>query len=205
MNKDWKLPGLAALGVVALANAPAQAQVEGASQEISVYGGELFGDDLTDTPVSGQTPDLDDDFTFGLRYAYNFKDALAIEVGAGETPGTATRLAGEDIDLDLSTFDVDAVWHFDLGNRVVPYVLAGVGYARADLDDPVTGTVNGQAVRIEDDEGFTANAGVGAKYFVNDNFLVRLEARYRYLDQVVDRFDDSLDTVETTLGVGWRF
>ncbi len=49
------------------------------------------------------------------------------------------------------------------------------------------------------------NAGVGAKYFVNDRFLVRLEARYRYLDGVLDEFEDSLNTVETTLGVGWRF
>jgi hypothetical protein len=34
---------------------------------------------------------------------------------------------------------------------------------------------------------------------------VRLEARYRYLDGVLDSHDDSLNTVETTLGVAWRF
>jgi len=205
MKNEWKLSGIAALGVLASIAAPAQAQVEGASQELGVYGGELFGDDLTDTPVSGRTPQLDDDFTYGVRYAYNLNHALALEIGLGETPSSATRLAGDDVDLDLTTFDVDAVWHFDLGNRVVPYVLAGVGYARANLDDPITGTVNGQAVSIDDDEGFTANAGVGAKFFVNDRFLVRLEGRYRYLDGVLDRFDDSLNTFETTLGVSWRF
>ncbi len=84
-------------------------------------------------------------------------------------------------------------------------MLGGVGYAAANLDSPITGTVNGQAVRIDDDEGFTLNAGAGAKYFITDNFLVRLEARYRYVDAVVDRFDDSLSTFETTLGVGWQF
>jgi hypothetical protein len=51
----------------------------------------------------------------------------------------------------------------------------------------------------------SGSAGAGLKYFVNDRFLVRLEARYRYLDKVVDRFDDSRNTVETTLGVGWTF
>jgi outer membrane protein W len=37
-------------------------------------------------------------------------------------------------------------------------------------------------VTIDDDYGFTLNAGVDAKYYVNDRFLVRLDARYRYLD-----------------------
>jgi outer membrane protein len=97
------------------------------------------------------------------------------------------------------------VWSFNPGSPLVPYALAGVGYASADLDRPIVGTVNGQPVAIKDDNGFTLNAGAGLKYFVNDRFLVRLEARYRYLDQVVDRFDDSLNTVETTLGVGWTF
>jgi outer membrane beta-barrel protein len=205
MTTHWKLIGFATLAATPLFAATANAQDAAGRQELHVYGGELFGDDLTDTDVSGRTPELDDDITYGVRYGYNFTDAWGIEASLGQTPTTATNLAGGDVDLDLTTFDLDAVWHFDLGNRLVPYVLAGAGYAKADLDRPILGTVNGQAVSIDDDEGFTLNAGVGAKYFVNDRFLVRLEARYRYLDAVVDRFDDSLNTVETTLGVGWRF
>ena len=68
-----------------------------------------------------------------------------------------------------------------------------------------SGTINGQNASIGDDSGFTANAGVGIKYFVDDQFIVRLEGRYRYLDAVVDNFDTSLNTFETTLGVGWKF
>ncbi len=205
MNTHWKLGALAALGTLALATTPALAQEEGARNELGFYGGELFGDDLTNTPVSGQTPKLDDDVTYGIRYGYNLNNAFGLEVSLGETPTAATKLAGQDIDLDLSTVDLDAVWHFNTGTPFVPYVLAGVGYARADLDQPITGTVNGQPVSIDDDGGFTLNAGVGAKYRVNDRFLVRLEARYRYLDKVLDQFDNSLNTVETTLGVAWRF
>ncbi len=62
-----------------------------------------------------------------------------------------------------------------------------------------------QAVSITDDDGFTLNAGVGAKYFATEHLIIRAEARYRYVDKVVDRFDNSLGTVETTLGVGWQF
>jgi len=205
MKSQLKLWGLASLGAASLISAPAFAQVEPQSQEVSAYAGQLFGDKLTDTPVSGQVPELDDDLTYGFRYAYNLTPHLALEAAVGETPSSATRLAGEDIDLDLTTLDVDAVWHFNPGARVVAYAIGGVGYARANLDEPITGLVAGQPVSIDDDEGFTLNAGAGAKFYVNDRVLVRLEARYRYLDGVLDSHEDSLDTVETTLGVAWQF
>ena len=183
---------------------PALAQTEAGTQELHIYGGQLFGDDLTDREVSGRTPELDDDVTYGLRYGYNLSDTWGIEVSLGRTQSTAL-LPGRDIDLDLTTLDLDAVWNFNNRSRFTPYLLAGVGYASADLDAPIRGTVNGQQVTINDDENFTLNAGIGAKYFAANNVVVRLEARYRYLDGVVDRLDDSLNTVETTLGVGWRF
>jgi outer membrane beta-barrel protein len=203
--KSLKLLGLASLGAATLVTAPVFAQVEAHSQELSAYAGQLFGDKLTDTAVSGQVPELDDDVTYGVRYAYNHTPNFALEASLGETLTSATQLAGGDIDLDLSTLDLDVVWHFNPGSRLVAYAVGGVGYARANLDKPITGLVNGQAVRIDDDQGFTLNAGVGGKYYVNDRVSVRLEARYRYLDGVLDRFDDSLNTVETTLGVAWQF
>ena len=203
MKTTWKLTGLAAIGALALSTVPAGAQEP--TQEVHVYGGELFGDKLTDTPVSGNRPELDDDITYGVRYGYNFSNDWGLEISAGNTATAATKLAGSDIDFDLTTVDVDAVWNIPAGSRFVPYLVGGAGYAWANLDNPILGTVNGQAVSINDDGGFTLNAGVGAKYYVNDRFLVRLEARYRYLDKVVDNFDNSLNSVETTLGIGWRF
>jgi outer membrane beta-barrel protein len=205
MKIEWKLAGLSAIAALAIQAAPASAQVQERTQEVDVYGGELFGDKLTDREISGTTPELDDDVTYGLRYGYNFTNSLGIEVSLGNTASSATKLAGQDIDLDLTTLDVDAVWNFDTSSKLVPYVLAGAGYAKANLDRPITGTVNGQPVSLDDDEGFTLNAGVGAKYFVTDNVLVRLEARYRYVDTALDNLDESLNTVETTLGVGWQF
>jgi outer membrane protein len=205
MNTQKKLAGLASLGALALLAAPAYAQVEGHSQEFSVYGGQLFGDKLTDRAISGQTPELDDDATYGVRYGFNLTRNFGLEVAVGETPSSATKLAGKDIDLDLNTIDFDAVYHFNPGNRVVPYVLAGLGYARANLDQPITGTVNGQPVSLDDDGGFSLNAGVGAKFYVTDKFALRLEARYRYLNSLLDKYDDSLNTVETTLGASWQF
>jgi outer membrane beta-barrel protein len=204
MKMVKRLAGVAAVGALALQAVPAMAQQAG-KQEVDVYAGELFGDDVTDRAISGQTPKLDDDITFGLRYGYNITDALGIELSAGRTPTSVKKVAGGDIDLDLTTLDVDAVWNFNNGTRFFPYVVAGVGYASANLDHRIAGTVGAQAVSITDDDGFTLNAGVGAKYFATEHLILRAEARYRYLDKVVDRFDNSLGTVETTLGVGWQF
>ena len=54
-------------------------------QEVGAYAGTIFGDDLTDRAISGQTPKLDDDVTFGLRYAYSITDPFALEVQVGRT------------------------------------------------------------------------------------------------------------------------
>lgn len=205
MKLDWKVAGLATVGALVLNAAPANAQVQAGSQEVEAYAGALFGDDLTETQVSGTKPKLDDDVTFGLRYGYNFTEAWGIEAALGYSPNKATHLAGSDVDLDLTTFDVDGVYNFTPSARLVPYVLAGVGYASAHLDHDLQGVVNGQPTTIRDDEGFTANAGVGAKFYATDKLLFRLEGRYRYLDKVVDHFDHSLNTFETTLGVGYQF
>lgn len=199
------LIGLVGVGFLAGA-VPAVAQVTAGSHEFHVYVGETFGDELSDRRIEGHKPELDDDVTYGVRYGYNLSDAWGLEVSLGRTNSSVTKLGGRDIDLDLTTFDVDAIYHFNLGGPFVPYVLAGVGYASADLDRAIVGTVDGIGpVRIDDDDGFTVNAGIGAKYFVTDKVSLRLDARYRYLDKVVDRFDDSLNTFEATLGVGFKF
>jgi opacity protein-like surface antigen len=206
MQVDWKTMGLAGVAALALLHAmPASAQVTARSQEVDVYAGELFGDDLTNTPVSGRKPKLDDHVTFGARYGYNFTEAWGLEASLGYNPSKATRVAGGDVDIHITTLDLDGVYHFHPLGRFVPYVLSGVGYASAHLDHDLPGTVNAQPVTIRDNDGFTLNAGLGAKYFATDRLLFRLEGRYRYLDKVVQHFDHSLNTFETTLSVGWQF
>lgn len=198
--------GWATLGALAVGAGPAQAQVTSGSQEIHVYVGEAFGDDLTDRRVSGRRPEIDDDVTYGVRYGYNFSDARGIELSLGRTNTSVTELAGRDVDFDLTTFDVDGIYHVGSSEKFVPYVLAGIGYVNGDLDRPIVGVAPGVgAVRIDDDNAFTFNAGVGAKWFVSNSVSLRLDLRYRYLDKVVDRIDDSLNTFETTVGVGFKF
>ena len=208
MKTEWRLIGSMTVAALVLATLPtaAGAQPEGqANQEISVFAGRVLGDDLTETPVSGRVPQLDDDVLFGVRYGYRVTDTWGIEFSVGQSNNSVTDVPGGDIDVDLTTFDADAVWHFAGAARWAPYLVFGVGYAATDLDRPITGDVGGRAVVIDDDGGYTLNAGVGAKYSATDHVTINLEARYRYLDALVDTFEDSLGTVEPTLAVGWKF
>ena len=104
MKTTWKMAGLAAIGALALSTVPAGAQE--ATQEVHVYGGQLFGDKLTDTAISGSRPELDDDITYGVRYGYNFSKDWGLEISAGNTSSAATGLPGRDIDLDLTTVEL---------------------------------------------------------------------------------------------------
>jgi outer membrane beta-barrel protein len=196
---------LAALAELALYGSPAVAEEQANTQSIQIYGGELFGDDLTKRPVSGRTPHLDDNVTFGARYNYNFTDSWGLQISGGYSTNRASRVASGNSDLELTTADLDAVWNITPQLPIVVYALAGAGYAWAHLSTPIEGQVYGPPEIIRDSNDFTANAGIGAKYYVTNNFFMDLEARYRYLNRLVNTSDQSLNTVETTLGFGWRF
>jgi opacity protein-like surface antigen len=101
--------------------------------------------------------------------------------------------------------DLDAVWNITPQYPIVAYVLAGAGYAWANLDTDIAGTINGRPIVLTGSDGFTANAGVGAKYYVINNLFVDLQVRYRYLNRLVSDENQHLNTTETTLGIGWRF
>jgi len=201
------LIGSAALGVLALQALPAAAEDEGRADryELSFYAAQQLGDDLDGIDVAGQKPKLDDHVAYGIRYGQRFTDSWSLELSIGHSATDVTRLNGPDIDLDLTTFDADAVWHFAHSSRWDPYVAFGVGYAWADLDQPIAGLVDGRQATIDDDNSYTLNAGIGAKYFATKRMTLQLEARYRYYNRLLDPVDHSTGTFEPTVAVGWRF
>lgn len=185
----------------------ARAEIREGSQEIGIHAGALFGanSELTDTAISGRKPELDDDFAVGLNYTYNFTRHWGLEGRYTFNPNTAENTPTGEIDLDLHLVDVNAVYHVNPHDPVVFYGTAGVGWAFADLDHNIEGTVKGSPVTISDDNGFTFNVGVGLKYGVTEHISLRLDTRYRYIDQLVDSREDQLNTVETTAGIAWVF
>jgi outer membrane beta-barrel protein len=191
------------VAALALYGTPATAQEHAAIQSTEVYGGELFGADLTTTQVSGRTPRLDDNVTYGARYTYNVTDMWGLQLSGGYDPTRASGVISRN--LRLTTGDLDVVWNITPQGRTVAYAVAGAGYASAHLESPIVGQVNSLPVFITDSSGFTVNAGIGAKYYMTNNLFLDLDARYRYLNRLVNRSNQELDTAETTLGLGWRF
>jgi opacity protein-like surface antigen len=209
MNRRIPVLRLCLAGVcfTALHAEPAAAQ---SSQDVQLYVGEMFGDRLMQTPLSGSTPRLDDNVTFGGRYTYNFMKQLGIQLSAGYTPTRAGHVASGDSDLGLTTVDLDMVWYvipdYSLaGRRFSAYTEAGAGYAWAHLDHDLFGSAGNRPVTITESNGYTANAGLGAKYYLSDNFFLDFDARYRYLSRLTSAYGQGLNTAETTLSVGYQF
>jgi outer membrane protein W len=201
---------IATLGWVALHAKPAAAQTSSSSQDVQIYLGEMFGDRLSEKPLSGSTPRLNDNITFGGRYTYKFMKQLGVQLSAGYTPTRIAHAASGDSDLGLTTADLDAVWYvvpdFRLaGHQLTAYTEAGVGYAWANHDHPLYGFAGARPVVLTDSNGYTANVGFGGKYYLWDNLFLDFDARYRYLSKLISNYGQSLNTAETTLSLGYQF
>ncbi|MFQ5596712.1 MAG: outer membrane beta-barrel protein [Nitrospiria bacterium] len=183
----------------------ARAEVRTGSQELGIHVGALLGDDLTDSVVSGAQPELGTGFVIGTNYTYNLSQHVGVEGRYTFNPNDAEDGPTGDIDMDLHLFDINAVYHFNPRAPVVYYGTAGIGWAFGDLDRRITGTAGGTPVAIDDDDGFTFNLGLGLKWEAIRHVFLRLDARYRYIDQFVDTRDDPLNTVEITAGPAWVF
>jgi hypothetical protein len=204
MTRQLIVLGVAALGVVALEGRAAAPQGS-SSQEVQFYAGEMFGDRLTETAISGSTPRINSSITAGGRYTYYFNETLGVQVSAAADPTRVGHVASGNGDFYFTTVDVDTIWNFTPGYKIVGYTVAGLGYAYGILDKDIVGTVGGVPVRITGSNGYTANVGLGAKYYFSTNFFVDVNARYRYLSKLVNKFGQGLNTAETTVGIGYRF
>jgi len=207
----WRYTGLIGAGALGLGSLPALAQIAPATQQVEIYAGGFFGQDLTNEAISGDTPKVDNAVAFGGRYGYNFTEMFGAEISAGHSPTKVNHIpGGGDIDLSLTTVDVSGVVNFNLRDRFerfTPYGLIGVGYVFADLDRTIDGIRedNLTPVSLDSDNGVTFHAGIGIRYFPADKWQVRWDGRYRYFDKLTDSIGHSLNTYETSLSIGYRF
>jgi outer membrane protein len=210
MNGRITMLGLVTLGVAALQGSPAHAQAHAGSQDVQIYAGEMFGDRLTETPLSGRYPLLNDDAVFGGRYTYGFTDQWGVQLSGGYSPGRVARLLEAEDNLGLTTLDLDVLWNVTPGfawggHLLLPYTEAGVGYAWAHLDHPLYGVIGTTPVALTDSNGYTANVGLGAKYYLTGHFFVDFDARYRYLSRLINSDAQELNSAQTTLSLGYQF
>lgn len=192
----------------------ALAQMGGGGQEFGVHGGYLWGDTAVGGPADPQ-PELSNGWVLGLSWGMNWDAMNGWELRYTYADTDLDDTPAGSISMPLHLFDANYVMHFPMGGmvgtRTAPtagaaaaprwYLTAGLGWAIARLDN--TFDVNAQTV--DGDNGFTVNAGGGLKWPLQEGHAIRWDLRYRYLDQVVDAFDESLNTWETTIGYSIRF
>ena len=109
MNHRCAISGLAILSATALHGSLATGQTR--NQDLQIYAGEMFGDRLTEAPLTGSHPILDDDATFGGRYTYCFTNQWGLQLAAGHASSRATR----DGNLGLTTLGLDVLWNVTPG------------------------------------------------------------------------------------------
>jgi outer membrane protein len=210
LNPRGALLTLLALGAAALASPATEAQARGGTPELQLYTGEMFGDHLTEAALSGTHPLLDEAVAFGGRYTYYFTDQWGLQLSAGYSPSRAARVVGGNGNLDLTTLDLDLVWDISPefaigGHTVIPYTEAGFGYAWADLGQRLYGVIGATPMVLTDSGGYTANLGIGVKYYLTSDLFIDFDARYRYLSRLLGPDGRGLNTGETTLSLAYRF
>ena len=109
---------------------------------------------------------LDTSSFWGIGLGYNFTENWAVEGVYTKTEADAEDASTTDTTVE--TIHLDALYHFQPTNKLVPYLVAGVGGIYSDPD-----------VGAERDH-LLLNYGVGVKYFILDN-LIALRADVRHL------------------------
>lgn len=181
---------LLSLSTALLASLPAHADVTEGQVELSPFiGYHMFDSDQN----------LEDRKTYGARLGYSFTPHWAIEgavsrVNSGvEDASLVSNNEGQFTspadDVDLTLYQVDALYHFRPDNKFSPYIVGG--YGEADYSPS-----------ISDKNMSTFNVGAGVKYWVNDNLALRFDVRDHLVSEV---FANSYHNISATVGVSFAF
>ncbi|MDR1314303.1 MAG: OmpA family protein [Deltaproteobacteria bacterium] len=149
---------LALAALVVCIPGQASAQMAERTIHLSVLGGAIFPSNSTG---------MDNGAAFSLGLGYNFTKNFGLEI-----MGTAAPNIDDDYDLpneisgdnDVLLGRLNALWHFDTGTKFTPYITAGIGAIKVNVE------------RGHDYDSFTYNAGLGFKYFFDETVALRVEA-----------------------------
>lgn len=175
------------LGVVFFSPMVANAEIKARSVELSPFLGYHFFE---------KDQNLEDDFVFGGRAGYNFTNRFGIE-GAVEFINTNVddnsqafstegQFASPIDGVKIGSYHLDLLYHFMPERKFNPFIVAGYGATH-------------YSPKINDDNMSVVSYGVGAKYWLAENFGLRADLR----DNLV--VDDTFHNVAATLGVIFRF
>jgi OOP family OmpA-OmpF porin len=130
--------------------------------------------------------DVDDDLYPSGAIEYRFGERWAAEafIMDGDTDGD------NGFDADMTQWHLDALYYLKPYKRFHPYLAIGGGQLKRDWDVP-TGNLDNVDEQL--------NGGAGVRYYLDDHWSLRGDARYVY------GLDDSDSNFALTLGVSYGF
>jgi hypothetical protein len=187
---------LATIAAAVLMAAPALAEVTEGTAHIEGGLGYYIGDSVD---IYTEKFEIESDFLINVRGGAFFTEHWGLEgqLWRADTEATLsgpmTRfLFGGDISGDVTVWGLDAsaVYCTNPAGKHNFFVVGGAGYFSAEDE-------------ADDDEGsFTLHLGAAGRINVTDNFYVRPDARYLYVNDIVD---ESFNNFLITVNVGWVF
>lgn len=163
-----------------------QAEIKEGSYEISPFIGKNFFE---------SNQNLDDGLVYGARLGYNFTSKFAVEGAIGFidsevddatlTDTQEGRYRSPIDNVDVTFYNIDALYHLSPEQRFSPYLVAGIGGGHYSPE-------------ISDKDMTVINFGVGAKYWLNDALALRFDLRDYVVGEV---FKHSFDNIQATVGV----
>ena len=126
---------------------------------------------------------LENSLIYGLRLGYNFDKNWGVEGRFGYV--LAESRGAKFQEADVYSYGIDALYHFNVTPNFVPFLAAGMGGIHHNYP------ASGFGYYPE----YSANYGLGIKYFVADNVALRADVRHVILP------DDKLQNIEYTAGV----
>lgn len=147
--------------------------VDAKKWEISLQGAGVIPNDT----------DIDPTYYVGGRIAYNINKNVSVAgesgwMGWDDSDGTTKygEVNGIPLLADLILkMPIEAT-----ENKLVPYVLGGVGVVFWDYKEEAILTSNG--ITVDGDTSFAARLGAGVDYYVSDNIALFAEASYLFSD-----------------------
>jgi opacity protein-like surface antigen len=186
-----RFAALAACLALATVAGEAAAQDRSGTFEVSPFAGDYLGGRLYGATAVPTTPgatttlsylEPDNDFTYGVRLAYNVTRVFAFEfdwtyattdLRAPGSYGTSSRnpVVGR---LRQNIYEANTIFNFGK-RRAVGYFGIGAGAATLDRTDATLGP--------QSTTRFTANFSAGAKFYFTPRVGLRFDGRYRAINQ----------------------
>lgn len=159
----------------------------GATTLTPMVGYHMFDSDL----------ELDDAASYGFGVGYNITPQVGIEFDLHYTPTEPEDYS--DVDVDVWTFGLSGLYHFQPKEALNPYLALGVGGVVYEVDEVSS-----------NDEDYMLYWGGGFKYAISDNSALRLDLRHVFDYRSDNKFSTDGDSdwashVLATVGMTFQF